>query len=192
MQNTSQPLLGAPLLTGRRQICICQKYFFGTVLRKPAQDSRDDWNAAHAFERKNQSPSSDKLADKLSAAGLRVTQARLALAHLLFGQGDRHVTADVLREEALAAGLKISQATVYNTLNQFHAAGLLRQVQVDQARSYFDTNIDAHHHFYVEEEARLIDIAAQEVDVARLPDSPKGYDVDRVEVIIRLDKSPKA
>ena len=132
------------------------------------------------------------MADKLSAAGLRVTQARLALAHLLFGQGDRHVTADALREEALAAGLKISQATVYNTLNQFHAAGLLRQVQVDQARSYFDTNIDAHHHFYVEEEARLIDIAAQEVDVARLPDSPKGYDVDRVEVIIRLDKSPKA
>jgi Fur family iron response transcriptional regulator len=92
----------------------------------------------------------------------------------------------------LAAGLKISQATVYNTLNQFHAAGLLRQVQVDQARSYFDTNIDAHHHFYVEEEARLIDIAAQQVDVARLPDSPKGYDIDRVEVIIRLDKSPKA
>lgn len=134
----------------------------------------------------------DELADKLSTAGLRVTQARLALAHLLFGQGDRHVTADALREEALAVGLKISQATVYNTLNQFHAAGLLRQVQVDQARSYFDTNIDAHHHFYVEEEARLIDIAAQEVDVARLPDSPKGYDVDRVEVIIRLDKSPKA
>ena len=134
----------------------------------------------------------DELADKLSTAGLRLTQARLALAHLLFGQGDRHVTADALREEALAAGLKISQATVYNTLNQFHAAGLLRQVQVDQARSYFDTNIDAHHHFYVEEEARLIDIAAQEVDVARLPDSPKGYDVDRVEVIIRLDKSPKA
>ena len=134
----------------------------------------------------------DELADKLSTAGLRLTQARLALAHLLFGQGDRHVTADALREEALAAGLKISQATVYNTLNQFHAAGLLRQVQVDQARSYFDTNIDAHHHFYVEEEARLIDIAAQEVDVARLPDSPKGYDVDRVEVIIRLDKLPKA
>ena len=132
------------------------------------------------------------MADKLGAAGLRVTQARLALAHLLFGHGDRHVTADALLEEALAAGLKVSQATVYNTLNQFHAAGLLRQVQVDQARSYFDTNIDAHHHFYVEKEARLIDIAARDVDVTRLPDSPKGYDVNRVEVIIRLDKSPKA
>ena len=134
----------------------------------------------------------DDLADKLSTAGLRVTEARLALAHLLFAQGNRHVTADTLLEEAVAAGLRISQATVYNTLNQFHAAGLLRQVQVDQARSYFDTNIDAHHHFYVEKEARLIDIAARDVDVARLPDSPEGYDVNRVEVIIRLDKSPKA
>jgi Fur family iron response transcriptional regulator len=133
----------------------------------------------------------NKLAVKLSDAGLRVTEARLHLAHLLFGQGDRHVTADALLDEVRAAGLKISQATVYNTLNQFHAAGLLRQVQVDQARSYFDTNIDAHHHFYVEKEARLIDIAARDVDVAQLPDSPEGYDVSRVEVIIRLDKSPK-
>ena len=131
------------------------------------------------------------LADQLSNAGLRVTEARLHLAHLLFGQGDRHVTADALLDEVRAAGLKISQATVYNTLNQFHAAGLLRHVQVDQARSYFDTNIDAHHHFYVEKEARLIDIAARDVDVAKLPHSPEGYDVSRVEVIIRLDKSPE-
>ena len=131
------------------------------------------------------------MADKLSAAGLRVTEARLHLAHLLFAQGNRHVTAEALLDEAQAGGIKISQATVYNTLNQFHAAGLLRQVQVDQARSYFDTNIDAHHHFYVEKEARLIDIAARDVDVARLPDSPAGYDVARVEVIIRLDKSHK-
>jgi Fur family transcriptional regulator, iron response regulator len=129
------------------------------------------------------------LASKLGAAGLRVTEPRLRLAHLLFRHGDRHVTAEALRDEAQASGLKVSQATVYNTLNQFQAAGLLRQVQVDQARSYFDTNIDMHHHFYVEQEARLIDIAANAVEVARLPDSPKGYDVDRVEVIIRLDKA---
>lgn len=136
--------------------------------------------------------SKSQLAGKLSASGLRVTEARLHLAHLLFGQGDRHVTADALLDEVLSAGLKISQATVYNTLNQFHAAGLLRQVQVDQARSYFDTNIDAHHHFYVEKEARLIDIAARDVDVARLPESPEGYDIERVEVIIRLDKPDDA
>lgn len=129
-----------------------------------------------------------RLAEKLGIAGLRVTEPRLALAHLLFRRGNRHVTAETLLDEALRAGLKVSQATVYNTLNQFQAAGLLRQVQVDQARSYFDTNIDAHHHFYVEDEARLIDIAADAVNVAKLPDSPAGYDVERVEVIIRLDK----
>jgi len=129
-----------------------------------------------------------RLAEKLGIAGLRVTEPRLALAHLLFRHGNRHVTAETLLDEALRAGLKVSQATVYNTLNQFQAAGLLRQVQVDQARSYFDTNIDAHHHFYVEDEARLIDIAADSVNVAKLPDSPAGYDVERVEVIIRLDK----
>ncbi|MBL6642968.1 MAG: transcriptional repressor [PS1 clade bacterium] len=129
-----------------------------------------------------------RLAEKLGIAGLRVTEPRLALAHLLFRHGNRHVTAETLLDEALRAGLKVSQATVYNTLNQFQAAGLLRQVQVDQARSYFDTNIDAHHHFYVEDEARLIDIAADAVNVAKLPDSPAGYDVERVEVIIRLDK----
>ena len=129
-----------------------------------------------------------RLAEKLGIAGLRVTEPRLALAHLLFRHGNRHVTAETLLDEVLRAGLKVSQATVYNTLNQFQAAGLLRQVQVDQARSYFDTNIDAHHHFYVEDEARLIDIAADSVNVAKLPDSPAGYDVERVEVIIRLDK----
>ncbi len=129
------------------------------------------------------------LAEKLAAVGLRITAPRLQLAGLLFAKGNRHVTAEQLHKEARAAGLSISQATVYNTLNQFHELGLLRQVQVDQARSYFDTNLDAHHHFYVENEARLIDIGADKIDVAGLPDSPDGYDVSRVDVIIRLDKA---
>lgn len=131
----------------------------------------------------------EDLSKKLAGAGLRVTTPRLALAQLLFGKGNRHVSAEALYEEARGAGLTVSQATVYNTLNQFEAVGLLRQVQVDQARSYFDTNIDTHHHFYVEAEARLIDIAANAVDVSKLPNSPDGYDIERVEVIIRLDKS---
>ena len=131
----------------------------------------------------------EDLSKKLAGAGLRVTAPRLALAQLLFGKGDRHVSAEALYEEARGAGLTVSQATVYNALNQFEAVGLLRQVQVDQARSYFDTNIDTHHHFYVEAEARLIDIAANAVDVSKLPNSPDGYDIERVEVIIRLDKS---
>lgn len=133
--------------------------------------------------------SDEHLSAKLAAVGLRITAPRLQLADLLFAHGNRHITADILYAEARKAGLSVSQATVYNTLNQFHAAGLLRQVQVDQARSYFDTNLDDHHHFYIEDEARLIDIEADAVDVARLPGHPDGYNVDRVEVIIRLEKT---
>ena len=129
------------------------------------------------------------LAEKLASAGLRITAPRLQLAGLLFAHGNRHITAEQLHKEARQAGLSVSQATVYNTLNQFHEVGLLRQVQVDQARSYFDTNLDAHHHFYVENEARLIDIEADKIDVAGMPDTPDGYDVSRVDVIIRLDKA---
>ena len=128
------------------------------------------------------------MTEKLASAGLRITEPRLNLAALLFAHGDRHVTAEKLHEESRQAGLSISQATVYNTLNQFHEAGLLRQVQVDQARSYFDTNLHDHHHFYVEDEARLIDIDAEDINVARLPNHPQGYGVERVDVIVRLAK----
>ncbi len=130
-----------------------------------------------------------KLVEKLTSVGLRITAPRLQLAGLLFARGNRHVSAEQLHKEARQAGLSVSQATVYNTLNQFHEVGLLRQVQVDQARSYFDTNLDAHHHFYVEDEARLIDIEAEKINVAGMPDTPDGYDVSGVDVIIRLDKA---
>jgi Fur family iron response transcriptional regulator len=144
------------------------------------------------MESANLSPEAkQRLSAMLSAVGLRITAPRLHLAHLLFSNGNRHVTAEKLAAEARLSGVTISSATVYNTLNQFEAAGLLRHVQVDQTRSYFDTNSAPHHHFYIEDEARLIDIAAEEVNLARLPDSPQGYQLDRVEVIIRLDKADK-
>ena len=128
----------------------------------------------------------DWLAARLKATGLRTTRPRLALADLLFGKGDRHITAEQLYGEARAAGLSVSQATIYNTLNQFHAAGLLREVQVDPSRSYFDTNTSDHHHFYIEEEGRLIDIEKQAIPIASLPDSPDGFQISDVEIIIRL------
>src|SRR5262245_7982586 len=86
--------------------------------------------------------------EKLRKAGLRPTRQRLALAQLLFGRGDRHVTAEGLHEEAVGAGMPVSLATVYNTMHQFTAAGLLREVTVDGTRTYFDTNTGDHHHFY--------------------------------------------
>ncbi len=136
-----------------------------------------------------------QMAAKLRDAGLRVTKPRLALAYLLFGtltsEGTphaRHVTAEALHAEARAMGLSVSQATIYNTLNQFCQAGLLNEVQVSQTRSYFDTNLSDHHHFYVEEEGRLIDIDQDEISLAKLPDSPSGFQVNGVDIIIRLQK----
>ncbi len=124
--------------------------------------------------------------DRLKSAGLRPTRQRLALARLLFDAGDRHVTAEQLHAEAQAARIRLSLATVYNTLHQFTALGMLREVIVESGRSYFDTNISEHHHFYFEASGELADIAGSEVDVARLPAAPKGTRVARVDVIVRV------
>ena len=105
----------------------------------------------------------------LRAAKLRPTRQRLALARFLFEKGDRHVTAEQLHDEAAAAAVPVSLATVYNTLHQFVAAGLLREVVVDPGRSYFDTNTADHHHFFFEESGRLMDIASEHVRVTNLP-----------------------
>ena len=126
---------------------------------------------------------------RLREAGLRPTRQRMELAGLLFRHGDRHTTAEGLHDEALGAGIKVSLATVYNTLHQFTEAGLLRQVVVDAARSYFDTNIGDHQHFYCEDENRLIDIPGETIAVAGVPAPPKGMSVDRVDVVIRLRRN---
>ncbi|MDJ0894542.1 MAG: Fur family transcriptional regulator [Alphaproteobacteria bacterium] len=120
------------------------------------------------------------------SAGLRPTRQRLALAKLLFEDGDRHVTAEQLHEEATGAGIAVSLATVYNTLHQFTQVGLLRQVVVDPVRSYFDTNTGDHHHYYLEEDGSLEDIAPQRVDVGALPPLPDGTEIERIDVIFRL------
>ncbi len=123
---------------------------------------------------------------RLRAAGLRPTRQRLALGRLLFEKGDRHVTADELHAEAVEAGVGVSLATVYNTLNQFAAAGLLREVAVEAGRAYFDTNTSDHHHFFFEDGGRLVDIPAEGLSVAGVPAAPSGTEVARVDVIVRL------
>jgi Fur family transcriptional regulator, iron response regulator len=124
--------------------------------------------------------------DLLRNAELRPTRQRLALAKLLFEKGDRHVTAEGLHEEALKASVSVSLATVYNTLHQFTAAGLLREIMVDGTRSYFDTNVNDHHHFFFEGSGRLQDIPAEHVVVSELPPPPSGTAVCRVDVIVRV------
>ncbi len=126
----------------------------------------------------------------LRAAGLRPTRQRLALARLLFETGDRHVTAEQLHGEALAATVTVSLATVYNTLHQFIAAGLLREVVVNPGRSYFDTNVSDHHHFFFEDSGRLVDIPGDRIGVVNLPSPPPGTSVRRVDVIVRVENSP--
>jgi Fur family iron response transcriptional regulator len=123
---------------------------------------------------------------RLRAAGLRPTRQRRLLARLLFRQGDRHVTAELLHQEAGESGCAVSLATIYNTLHQFTAAGLLRQVVVDSARNYFDTNTSSHQHFYDEEGGLLSDIDGECVTVSGLPEPPAGMAVASVDVVVRL------
>jgi Fur family transcriptional regulator, iron response regulator len=127
-----------------------------------------------------------KLKDKLRKAGLRPTRQRVSLGWLLFAKGDRHITAESLFEEALATRTLVSLATVYNTLHQFTEAGLLRQLPIDGSKTYFDTNPTDHHHFFVEEDGTLFDVPDEGITVTDFPCVPEGYELDRVDVIVRL------
>ena len=126
------------------------------------------------------------ISSRLKAAGLRPTRQRLALAELLFSGGDRHVTAEALYAEARAADVRVSLATVYNTLHQFTSAGLMREVVVEPGRSYFDTNSSDHHHFFFEESGMLRDIPGGAVSLRGVPAPPPGTAISRVDVIVRV------
>ncbi len=126
------------------------------------------------------------LAVRLRDAGLRPTRQRMMLAKLLFGAGDRHISAEALHTEVVAAGEHISLATVYNSLHQFKAAGLVRELIIDSARAYFDTNTSNHNHFFVESEGKLFDIPGDNVRVDGLPQPPPGMRVSHIDVVVRL------
>jgi len=126
------------------------------------------------------------IARLLAAAGLRPTRQRVSLAALLFGNGDRHVNAEMLHEEAVRSGVRVSLATVYNTLHQFVRAGLLREIAIGGQRAYFDTNTSNHNHFFVEAEGRLVDIAGTDIRVEGLPEPPGHLKVSHIDVVVRL------
>lgn len=128
------------------------------------------------------------LHDLLETAGLRPTRQRLALAGLLFAGHDRHVTAEGLHDEAMAAGEPVALATVYNTLHQFTQAGLLRAVGVDGAKTYFDTNTSDHHHYVCGEDGTIFDVPGGSLRVTGLPAPPEGMEIARVDVVVRLRK----
>ncbi|MBF0248173.1 MAG: transcriptional repressor [Alphaproteobacteria bacterium] len=124
--------------------------------------------------------------EQLRGAGLRPTRQRLALAKLLFDNGSRHVTAEMLHDEAQDASIRVSLATVYNTLHQFTDAGLLREIVVDPARSYFDTTTHQHGHFFHEKNGKLEDMPGGEVRLLDMPAPPEGCRITGVDVVVRL------
>lgn len=121
----------------------------------------------------------------LRNAGLRPTRQRMMLGELLFAGADRHVTAETLYAEAVAAGMQLSLATVYNTLNQLTQAGLLRRVGPDGSRCFFDTNTSVHPHFYLEGEDTLIDVP-EDLMLEKIPEALPGHEIARLDIIIRI------
>lgn len=136
----------------------------------------------------NRFPSSHQpcLMAVMRMAGLRPTRQRIALAELLFAGPHRHVNAEQLHAEAGDAGVTVSLATVYNTLHQFCQSGMLREISVDSSCSYFDTDTSNHHHFYVEDQQRVIDIPASSIKIDGLPPAPKGMSITHVDVVVRV------
>lgn len=132
-----------------------------------------------------------RLKARLREAGLRPTRQRVILGWLLFGKGDRHVSAEDLFTEACRARAELSLATVYNTLRQFAEANLVRQVNVRTGKAYFDTNTSAHHHFAVEGEDTVFDVPASRFAVTELPEAPAGFRVVGVDIVVRLERLPE-
>ncbi|ARE38698.1 Iron-responsive regulator Irr [Rhodovulum sp. P5] len=132
----------------------------------------------------------ERSSDWLSKAGLRPTRQRVSLAALLIGDGqNRHVTAETLFAASCATGEKVSLATVYNTLRAFCQAGLMQEVMVDGTKSYFDTRVDDHPHFFWEDEHRLSDAPSGELEITKLPSPPDGAEISKVDVVIRLRRA---
>ena len=128
---------------------------------------------------------------KLKAADLRPTRQRLALLRLLLDTAPRHVTAEELFQEARTAGIPVSLATVYNTLHQFTAAGIMTEVVVGSGQSYFDTNPSSHYHFFDKATGEIIDVPEDQIGLLRLPPPPPGKVIDRIDVVVRIRSAPR-
>ena len=128
---------------------------------------------------------------KLKDLGLRVTKQRSEIAYLLFGGKSKHFSADILFQLTQKRDLKISLATIYNTLKEFANLGLLKEINIDANRKWYDTCTTNHHHFYNAENNKLIDIPEDEIKLSRLPSIPKGYKINHLNLIVHLKKNNK-
>jgi len=137
-------------------------------------------------KRKNSGRKYDSFKALLQAASLRPTRQRLALAEWLFAASNRHVSAEQVHAAAKKRRLRVSLATIYNTLNGFVRAGLLRQMTIDGGQVIYDTNTKHHHHLYDEKNSRLQDIPASSVRFGRLPKVPAHKSLSSVDVVLRV------
>ncbi len=126
-----------------------------------------------------------RVARCLSAHGHQVTAQRMRLARLIFAR-PQHLSAEDVLRMAVTAGIKVSKATVYNTLNLFAECGLVREVNVDADRLYYDSTTAPHHHFFNEDTGELSDVPVDAVSVADLPEPPAGTETAGIDVVIRI------
>ncbi|MEM8797283.1 MAG: iron response transcriptional regulator IrrA [Pseudomonadota bacterium] len=126
--------------------------------------------------------------DQLRNAGLKPTRQRIAIATSLFKDGHKHVSAEDLYADVQNSGMHVSLATIYNTLHQFTDAGLLREVAVDGAKTYFDTNLHDHHHFFIEDTNTVIDMEGVDLNSNDIQNVPEDMEIVRVDVVVRLRK----
>lgn len=134
------------------------------------------------------------MSERLRAHGMRPTRQRLALAQLIFGRGHRHISAEDLHKETQQAGYALSLATVYNSLQRFHEAGLLRIIIGEGSKRWFDTNLSDHHHFYVEDTQAILDAPAGEngaPQIENLPSPPEGMEIAQIDLMIRLRRKAR-
>ena len=117
--------------------------------------------------------------------GIRPTKQRMILAKLLFEKGDRHISAEELYEEVKKDNRKISLATIYNSLKQFRKIGLLKELVIDQNKSIYCTNHDAHYHLLIEDENRIVDIPQQNIDLS-IPELPACLSLHNIDIIVRV------
>ena len=122
---------------------------------------------------------------KIESSGIRPTKQRRVLAKILFGKGNRHVSADELFHDVKKEDRKISMATVYNTLKQFTSLGLVREVVVDQNKSLYCTNHKSHYHLYIEDEDKIVDIPTKNIDL-NIPSIPACLQLHNIDVIVRI------
>ena len=128
-------------------------------------------------------------AEKLRSSGLRPTKQRLKLAEFLFNRERTfHFSVEKLDKAINRKNSedKIALATIYNTVHAFKTAGHLSEVEVRGNKTYFDTNVSNHHHFYDSENSELIDIDANEIVIQKIPKAPNGKKIKNVEVFINL------